>query len=108
MLASLELTLSLFYQVISKDLLRMSMKLEKIDSEIANKSLSLSRTQTLSKSVGLESEIRDLQKKKMEISAKVESLNERVNVGKLLMEVILVRALELNFTFICVIRFVLK
>ena len=60
----------------------MSMKLEKIDSEITNKSLSLSRTQTLSKSVGLEGEIRELQKKKAEISGKVESLNKRVSVGK--------------------------
>ena len=60
------------------------MKLEKIDSEIANKSLSLSRTQTLSKSVGLESEIRELQRKKSEISLKVDSLNKRVSVGKLI------------------------
>ena len=61
----------------------MSMNLEKIDTEIANKSLSLSRTQTLSKSVGLESEIRELQRKRVEISGKVDSLNKKVNQGKL-------------------------
>ena len=61
----------------------MSMNLEKIDTEIANKSLSLSRTQTLSKSVGLESEIRELQRKRVEISGKVDSLNKKVNLGKL-------------------------
>ena len=64
-------------------MLRMSMNLEKIDTEIANKSLSLSRTQTLSKSVGLESEIRELQRKRVEISGKVDSLNKKVNLGKL-------------------------
>ena len=61
----------------------MSMNLEKIDTEIANKSLSLSRTQTLCKSVGLESEIRELQRKRVEISGKVDSLNKKVNLGKL-------------------------
>ncbi|XP_063693337.1 kinesin-like protein KIF3A isoform X2 [Bolinopsis microptera] len=71
-------------QVVSKDLLRMSMKLDKLDTEIANKSLCLSRTQTLSKSVGLEAEIRDLQRKRAEITGKVESLNKKVNLGELL------------------------
>ena len=59
------------------------MKLDKIDTEIANKPLCLSRTQTLSKSVGLEAEIRDLQKRRAEITGKVESLNKKVNLGEL-------------------------
>ena len=57
------------------------MKLDKIDTEIANKPLCLSRTQTLS--VGLEAEIRDLQKRRAEITGKVESLNKKVNLGEL-------------------------
>ena len=70
-------------QVVSKDLLRMSMNLEKIDAEIANKSLCLSKTQTLSKSVGLESEIRELKRKRDEISEKVDTLNKKVTLGKM-------------------------
>ena len=71
-------------QVVSKDLLRMSMNLEKIDAEIANKSLCLGKTQTLSKSVGLEAEIRELKRRRDEINDKVDTLNKKVTLGKYL------------------------
>ena len=69
------------FQVISKDLLRMSMKLEKLDSEIANKSLVLGSTKTLSKSVNLESEMRELKTKREEIKEKADKLNRKINSG---------------------------
>ena len=59
----------------------MSMKLEKIDNELGDKSLNLGKTRTLSKSVNLESEIRELQTKRSEISGKVDSLNLKVTSG---------------------------
>ena len=61
----------------------MSMKLAKIDSELENKAHSLSKTKTLSKSVNLESEIRELQCKRDEISEKVDSLNQKMTSGEL-------------------------
>ena len=71
-------------QVMSKDLLRMSMKLQNLEGEISEKVESRTRTQTLSTSVNLDKEIRELREKREEISKRVDRLHKKMTSGEML------------------------
>eukprot|EP00116_Pleurobrachia_bachei_P008424 sb/3468686/ len=57
-----------------KDMLRMSQRLSKLDTEITRKSTNLSKTKTLSTSIQLEGELRELERKRNDVKKRISEL----------------------------------